>query len=64
MLLAITAVNSTTLKLVQHSDFEDRKLVCNDGSPGGYYIRLAPGAATDEEKNTWVFFQEGGGKFI
>ena len=33
----------------------ERGLVCNDGSPGGYYLQENP------ESNLWIFFQQGGG---
>ena len=31
---------ATVLKLTMHKNAEERGLVCNDGSPGGYYAQL------------------------
>ena len=36
----------------------DPLLVCNDGSPGGYYYREA---TTREDGDKWIFYLEGGG---
>ena len=36
----------------------DPLLVCNDGSPGGYYYREA---TTREDSDKWIFYLEGGG---
>jgi hypothetical protein len=33
-------------------------LICNDGSPAGYYTRLAKDDAPDEAKNKWVIYLE------
>ena len=49
---------SVTLELVWHESAQDRGLVCNDGSPGGYYFREATDVAAE---NNWIFYLEGGG---
>ena len=42
---------SRQLKLEVHTEALDKDLVCNDGSPGGYYAHFQEGA------NLWLFFQ-------
>ena len=44
------------LKLHLFENASDRGLVCNDGSPSGYYIDYAA-----QDSNKWLFFQQGGG---
>ena len=61
LLCVLPAFGKRTLQYIEHSNALDRNLVCNDGTPGGYYISRAPTDATEVEKNTWVFHQEGGG---
>ena len=36
----------------------DPLLLCNDGSPGGYYYREA---VSEEHSDKWIFYLEGGG---
>ena len=48
-------VDARKLNLQTHSNAEEKGLVCNDGSPGGYYSNL------NENSNVWLFFQRGGG---
>ena len=38
--------------------WESRGLICNDGSPAGYYTRLADETDSDEVKNKWVIYLE------
>jgi len=38
--------------------WETRGLVCNDGSPAGYYAKLAADDAPEEAKNKWVIYLE------
>ena len=46
------------LRLYDPLDTLDPLLVCNDGSPGGYYYREA---TTREDGDKWIFYLEGGG---
>ena len=46
------------LRLYDPLDTLDPLLVCNDGSPGGYYYREA---TTQEDGDKWIFYLEGGG---
>ena len=48
-------VESRQLKLTTHSNAEEKGLLCNDGSPGGYYANLV------DDSSVWLFFQRGGG---
>ena len=45
--------NGNVLNKHLYDNALERGLVCNDGSPGGYYIQENP------ESNLWVFFQQG-----
>ena len=59
-LAASTAsVSATTLDLVRFGDSVD--IFCNDGSSGGYYFRPAAEDASEAERATWIFHQQGGG---
>jgi len=49
---------SVTLELNWHASAQERGLVCNDGSPGGYYFKEATDVAAE---NNWIFYLEGGG---
>lgn len=58
---ALFARAEVVLDLVFHEEAAEKELVCNDGTPGGYYIRRSPEDATEDEKSTWIFHQQGGG---
>jgi len=47
--------SSVSLSLVLYDSVDDSNLVCNDGTPGGYYIREV------DTSDQWVFYLEGGG---
>ena len=47
--------SSVSLSLVLYDSVADDKLVCNDGTPGGYYIREV------DTSDQWIFYLEGGG---
>ena len=59
VLFASTAVSSTTLHLVRFDSSVD--IYCNDGTSGGYYFRPAAEDASEAERATWIFHQQGGG---
>ena len=50
----ISMVNGRKLKLQLFENAVERELICNDGSPSGYYIDYAA-------SNKWLIFQQGGG---
>jgi hypothetical protein len=58
-LLSLFSANATdlTLNLYDPSD----NLLCNDGTPGGFYFRPAPEDASEAERSLWVFHLQGGG---
>ena len=61
-LTARQAVSSNvSLDLHLYQDAEEQQLLCNDGSPAGYYFRPAPEDAEDAAKDRWIFYLEGGG---
>ena len=43
------------LDLFQHENAEEKSLLCNDGTPGGFYAKF------NENSDLWIFYQEGGG---
>jgi len=49
---------SVTLDLVFYDSASENSLVCNDGTPGGYYFRPAVG---EEAQDKWIFYLQGGG---
>merc|ERR1719317_1727124 len=53
--------SNVSLELHLYPDAEENKLQCNDGSPGGYYLRPAPEDAEDGARDRWIFYLEGGG---
>ena len=53
-----SATTSVRLDLVFHTAAQENSLVCNDGSPGGYYFRPA---AEEAAQDKWIFYLEGGG---
>ncbi len=55
LIIISQACTAKTLTLEMHEKAEERGLVCNDGSPGGYYVHYENGS------NLWLFFQQGGG---
>jgi hypothetical protein len=59
LVVSKTCACLVTLNRVQFQGAESKNLLCNDGSPGGYYIRPALENAPQEAKNTWIFHQEG-----
>ena len=59
VILTSMSVSSTTLNLVKFDDSVD--IFCNDGTSGGYYFRPAPEDASEAERATWIFHQQGGG---
>ena len=54
--MLISSNNARNLELHLFENASDLGLVCNDGSPSGYYIDYA-----EQESNKWLFFQQGGG---
>lgn len=46
---------SISLSRVSFSSAQEKELLCNDGSPGGYYSRL------QANSDFWIFHQQGGG---
>jgi len=48
----LPAINMT---LVLFANATDRLAICNDGTPSGYYIHLAPGSTR------WLIYLQGGG---
>ena len=57
----LTLSSNISLELHLYEDAEENKLLCNDGSPAGYYLRPAPEDAEDIARNRWIFYLEGGG---
>merc|ERR1719369_217538 len=57
----LTLSSNISLELHLYEDAEENKLVCNDGSPAGYYLRPAPEDAEDSARDRWIFYLEGGG---
>ena len=49
---------NVSLELHLYEVEQDPHLVCNDGSPAGYYLRPA---TTSSGENLWIFYLEGGG---
>ena len=45
----------TVLDLYHHENAEERSLLCNDGTPGGYYAKF------NDNSDLWIFYQQGGG---
>ena len=56
----IPATSATLLDLHLYSD-TNASLLCNDGSPSGYYFRPATPDADPQSANLWIVQQEGGG---
>jgi len=56
-----SGATNVSLELHLYTDAEANKLLCNDGSPAGYYIRPAPEDADQRAKDRWIFYLEGGG---
>merc|ERR1719239_1421382 len=58
LLLAGEATSSVSLDLQWYENYEEEKLQCNDGSPGGFYYRPSTDTAGE---NKWIFYLQGGG---
>ena len=53
--------DSVTLDLHFYPSAQENSLVCNDGTPGGYYFRPASQDAEEESRDKWIFHLQGGG---
>lgn len=62
LIFFVNVIAAAKLNLVLYDNVSPgSKLLCNDGSPGGYYWREALEDASPLDRNLWVFHQEGGG---